>query len=330
MHQRPAFRRPTVSPWQHLPSATSTPAAHHTAAAPQPTTLTWDPHDPTPNHCSGGRGLRARYKWGFCKEFTIPYGLVHLKEKKQWHKGRTIISYYHSLAGNLLRITSRALDIILQHLYPQHPGQLSIPQLWQHFHTYLTQVPTDITLHATNDDLVGFFRSVPQHRLIDAVHSLVQHWQQQQSTHTITIDTHATGNPYHHSHIGRHHYRRPTQCTLHTAGHRNHCDLCAQHMYFPGMQHLRGAGIGSQLSPALCNAATTLIEHSWQQLHNNFLHNTNFHFNYYRYVDNRFITHNEHFLSHPASCSDPRSPRLLWRPRGTLRPLKITTSWGST
>ena len=82
--------------------------------------------------------LRSRYKWGFRKDFTVPYGVVHIKEKKHWQKGRTIISYFHSLSGNLLRITSRALDIILQHLFPQHPGQLSIPQLWRHFHCYLT------------------------------------------------------------------------------------------------------------------------------------------------------------------------------------------------
>ena len=90
--------------------------------------------------------LRTRYKWGFCKDFTIPYGIVHLKEKKHWRKGRTIISYFQSLSGNLLRITSRAVDIILQHLLPQLPGQMSIPQLWAHFHCYLTQTPPDIPL----------------------------------------------------------------------------------------------------------------------------------------------------------------------------------------
>ena len=99
--------------------------------------------------------------------------------------------------------TSRALDITL-------PGQLSIPQLWRHFHTYLSQTPSDINLRATNGDLVGFFNSVPQHRLIDAVHSLIQHWQTQHTTHTLTVDTKATGNPYRLSHIGRHHARHPT------------------------------------------------------------------------------------------------------------------------
>ena len=149
------------------------------------------------------------------------YGVVHLKEKKQWRKGRAIISYFQSLSGNLLRITSRALDIILQHLLPQHPGQLSIPQLWSHFHCYLTDTPPDIPLHATNDDLVGFFNSVPQHRLIDAVHSLIQQWQRQNYTHTLTVDTKATGNPFHHSHIGRHHRRHHPHCR-----HYNHCGIC--------------------------------------------------------------------------------------------------------
>ena len=250
--------------------------------------------------------LRTRYKWGFRKDFNIPNGVVHLKEKKQWQKGRTIISYFHSLSDNLLRITSRALDIILQHLYPQHPGQLSIPQLWRHFHCYLTQTPADISLYAANDDLVGFFNSVPQHRLIDAVHSMIHHWQQQQSTHThtLTVDVQATGNPFHHSHIGRHHHKHPTQRTIQTSDITaivtyalNTCIFRACNNTY---KQIRGAGIGSQLSPALCNVAITLIEHSWHQIHNNLLQRTDLHFAYYRYVDNRFIVHNEHFLRHPA------------------------------
>lgn len=69
--------------------------------------------------------LRTRYKWGFRKTFTIPYGIVHLKEKKQWRKGRTIISYYRSLTGNLFRVTSRALDTILRTPLPSKPRPTS-------------------------------------------------------------------------------------------------------------------------------------------------------------------------------------------------------------
>ena len=68
-------------------------------------------------------------------------------------------------------------------------------------------------------------------------------------------------------------------------------------MYF---LQVRGAGIGSQLSPALCNDAITLIEHSWHQLHHSLTDRTEIHFVYYRYVDNRFIAFNRTFLTHMA------------------------------
>ena len=169
---------------------------------------------------------------------------------------------------------------------------------------YLTQTPADISLYATNDDLVGFFNSVPQHRLIDAVHSMIHHWQTQQCTHTLTVDVQATGNPFHHSHIGRHHQKHPTQRTIQTSDITTivayALDTCIFRACNNTYKQNRGAGIGSQLSPALCNVAITLIEHSWHQIHNNLLQHTDLHFTYYRYVDNRFIVHNEHFLHHPA------------------------------
>ena len=111
-------------------------------------------------------------------------------------------------------------------------------------------------------------------------------------------------NPFHHSHIGRHHRCHPTQRTLHTADSTTivayALDTCIFRACNNTYKQIRGAGIGPQLSPALCNVAITLIEHSWHQLHNNLLQHTALHFTYYRYVDNRFIVHNEHFLSHPA------------------------------
>ena len=214
----------------------------------------------------------------------IPKGLHYpLREaKKQWQTGRTIISYYQSLAGNLLRYQQSA-----RHYPATSLPTTSRPTLYPTTLAPLPHLPfSNSHRHSptryTNDDLVGFFNSVPQHRLIDAVHSLIQHWQTQHTTHTLTADTKATGNPYHHSHIGRHHARHPTQRTIHTsdiativASALNTCIFRAcNHTY----KQIRGAGTGSQLSPALCNVAITLIEHSWQQLHNNLLRHTDLHF----------------------------------------------------
>ena len=66
----------------------------------------------------------------FLNNFNMPSGVVHLKAKKQWKKGRTIISCYKSHYGPLLRVTSNVLNTMTYRLLPQSPGQLSIPQLW--------------------------------------------------------------------------------------------------------------------------------------------------------------------------------------------------------
>ena len=163
--------------------------------------------------------FRQKCKWGFTAKFNMPYGVVHLKAKKQWRKGRAIISYFKSYYGPLLRVTSNVLNTMIHRLMPQSPGQLSIPQLWHHFHVYLHDAPDSVDLHAVNDDLVGFFNSVPQDRLTQAVQSLVNRWQHTFDTHTITVDTHTTGNPIQLAHIGRHRRKHPTQRTLDT------CDI---------------------------------------------------------------------------------------------------------
>ena len=161
------------------------------------------------------------------------------------------------------------------------------------------------TSHYTPPTMTWSVSSTPsQPRLIDAVHSLIRHWQQQQSTHTLTVDVQATGNPFHHSHIGRHHRKHPTQRTIQTSDITTIVAFALNTCIFRACSNtykqIRGAGIGSQLSPALCNVAITLIEHSWHQIHNNLLQHTDLHFTYYRYVDNRFIVHDEHFRHHPA------------------------------
>ena len=62
----------------------------------------------------------------------------------------------------------------------------------------------------------------------------------------------------------------------------------------PTSQHVN---IHSQLSPALCNVAITLIEHTWQTTYHTFLHQPSLHLLNTRYVDNRYILLNEQYRS---------------------------------
>ena len=163
----------------------------------------------------------------------------------------------HIVAGHLQGLghyaSSSSTSTSWSTFYPQPMAT----QLHNHFQT----TPDDIHLTPINDDLVGFFNSVPQQRLVDAVISLCNRWKAQHATTTITIDVQSTGNPIQHSHIGRHYIHHPQQRTLDI----QHIPLIVQQAlqscifqacnnYY---KQIQGAGIGSQLSPALCNVAIT-------------------------------------------------------------------------
>ena len=102
--------------------------------------------------------IQKKYKWAINSKSALPYGFVFLKRKKPFKKGRTLISYYQSRYGRLLQVTARTIDSMLLQLWPQTMGQLAVPQIWQKVHQFFDETPLDVTLHAVNDDLVGFFQ----------------------------------------------------------------------------------------------------------------------------------------------------------------------------
>lgn len=60
-------------------------------------------------------------------------------------------------------------------------------------------------MDSINDDLVGFFNSAPQDRLLAAVHSLVQEWQAKHGDTTLSVDMSQRGNPLQLSFVGKFH-----------------------------------------------------------------------------------------------------------------------------
>ena len=78
--------------------------------------------------------LSRRYSWSFCKSASLPRGTVFLKRKKQFGKGRIIISYdlyAQSLCSKLLEVASIVLTVMAKTLYSDSPGMQSMPQLWK-------------------------------------------------------------------------------------------------------------------------------------------------------------------------------------------------------
>ena len=65
-------------------------------------------------------------------------------------------------------------------------------------------------------------------------------------------------------------------------------------------RQIRGAGIGSQISPTLSNLAVTLIERPWSSTYQEVLTQPNFHHLAIRYVDSRFVIVQKHHLQAPV------------------------------
>jgi hypothetical protein len=112
--------------------------------------------------------LVHRSPWCFRLKASLPYGFVFLKRIKQWSRR---LRAHQVLSGILVSDFLTAVSITLGSIFCEcghyrlvnrvhhRLGKLSIMFGWRRFDLYI------------NDDLVGFIKSVPQTRLLDAVRS---------------------------------------------------------------------------------------------------------------------------------------------------------------
>lgn len=250
------------------------------------------------------KSLQHRYAWGFRTKAEVPYAFIFPKRKKQFQKGRTLISYFQSFPGTLLKSTGRAIDSMLLQTYEYETGQQSLPKIWQSLHKYFSNIPDELSLHVVNDDLVGFFNSVPQSRLLDSVASVVAAWQSIHGNRSITVDTLSSGNALHTTFNGsfrRGAYRQKAIASsdimdIVQAGLSTHIFSAVGTFW----KQIQGAGIGSQISPSLSNLAVTLVERAWLDSFQDFLRSSDLHVHFLRYVDNRFALFSDRYLDTPA------------------------------
>ena len=189
--------------------------------------------------------------------------------------------------------------MVLQ-LWPQSMGQLAVPQIWSRIHTFFHDTPTDFELANINDDLVGFFNSVPQDRLLDAINSLIQEWKSKHGEVALSVDMSQRGNPLQLSYVGKFHKAPRKTKVIQPHDILTIVQSSLQSHIFQAMNviwhQVRGAGIGSHISPTISNLAVTLIERAWTQSYEEILTAPTFPFLAIRYVDNRYIIFPEEMI----------------------------------
>ena len=118
------------------------------------------------------RPFLRRYKWGVnarTSGLPIAYVLLKQKNQKDFKAARPIISYIHFLYAKLFRATAIALDLILRSVCPRSFGLDTLPSILQKMTVFLQQLPDDADPVVYNQDLVGFFTSIPVFRILNAV-----------------------------------------------------------------------------------------------------------------------------------------------------------------
>ena len=252
--------------------------------------------------------LKKRYKWGINPSGTLPVGFIFLKRKKEFLKGRTIISYSNSCIKELLKAASQAILLMIRLVWPEAMGLATTPQLWKNMHSFLHRVHPTIHLAEVNDDLVGFFNSVPRQQILDSLSALIELYQRREYPHHISVCLQKRPNcesawPGKPRAKGAKHIR-----FLHVSDLIDIVKVSFEVGVFTTLgllfrQH-RGTCIGNQISPVLSSLPVIQRESSWQREWAHFLDSARFfdtaasELFICRYVDNRLILCDETVLSH--------------------------------
>ena len=117
--------------------------------------------------------LRKKYPWAIDSKGKLPNGFVFLKRKKKFAKGRTIISYSFTPFSRLLKAASHAIVLMIKVTWDRAFGLEPTPIIWQRLHEFFKRTPAESHLLEVNDDLVGFFNSVPREQILHSLDALI-------------------------------------------------------------------------------------------------------------------------------------------------------------
>ena len=182
------------------------------------------------------------------------------------------------------------------------------PQLWKSLHEFLQRTPSAIHLAEVNDDLVGFFNSVPRQQILDSLSRLVGLYQERDFPPRITVSLRKLSNSEY-AWPGKPWARGAKHLKyLHVSDLESIVSVSFKAGVFttlgPMFRQHRGTCIGNQISPVLSSLPVIQRESCWQREWTQFLTSSRFfdtqHTELFicRYVDNRLLLADASILEH--------------------------------
>ena len=125
--------------------------------------------------------IQQNYKWGINFDRPLPHAYILPKSKKEWAGGRPIISYYTTCFGLLFKVIGQVVLSVMTVTYPRVLGLATVQGIYADIKVFLKTHDVSMCL-LYNDDLKGFFTSVPHDHILEAAtHMISLHLQAQPS-----------------------------------------------------------------------------------------------------------------------------------------------------
>ena len=257
--------------------------------------------------------LKSRYAWSIKETYLLPKAYVFLKKKKDFKQARSIINFRGSCLSRLCKIVACVLNEVCHVAFPANFGKLKLHELWSSLHGFLDRLS-----HATaqeyvtvNDDLAGFFTSIPVSRLkhacelaLDRFFDNKQSGGKNRGEFWFTVDEKSASS---HGNVlrGKPMKNRASACRKVFAGDLlKIIELSFSFASFTVLgrcfEQMRGSPIGNQLSPSLCNIAVCMEEDCWVRGLRQCWASDRLACWFLRYVDNRFLLFPQRCLKNEA------------------------------
>jgi hypothetical protein len=246
--------------------------------------------------------IKSKYKWGVSLRKQPAYTYIFPKRKKQWTTSRPIVSFFKCFASNILNALGNLIYDLTINTYVDTYAVNNVSKAMQHISRFLHVHHQHMEMK--NDDLVGFFTSIPHWRIMKAAEQLiVDH--QHRNPQVDVWDKCYTVSLHPHVHCGRTVQGRTNRLLRSRKIMLRHVPelvlFALQQSDFTCLgkayKQIQGATIGGPASPALCNLVVHLDERMWRQAWNVMTHS---HTLILRYVDNRLIIAQPLDLHKPA------------------------------
>ncbi len=229
-------------------------------------------------------------------EGTLPYAYILPKPSKFFEKARPIVSYMLSGNAKLGQLVGALVYELCRSIFGDLQLDRTVQDIIAAIQKIFENIPDHIELDLQQQDLSGFFNSVPHTRMIEAVTYAVHHYIAHKGVAPDSKLSTSLALEDRTQRIFRGRFRRAGQKYLAIQLDRipKITEFLLKHSYFTVgsmiFRQIQGASMGSHFVPALCGLVAAFQEYcfhkafSGMRTHHKLLHNS-------RYLDNRVLMH---------------------------------------